>query len=76
MLTTDISPVVGKNIEYDVPSFEFIKPENRKSNDPDDPDYYVQRLERVGAFRDIFKVSYNYYVRIIARDMLPPLFTS
>lgn len=57
MLTTDISPVVGKSIEYDVPSFEFIKPENRKSNDPTNPDYYVQRLERVGAFRDIFKVG-------------------
>mmetsp|Transcript_32797 Transcript_32797/g.96678 ORF Transcript_32797/g.96678 Transcript_32797/m.96678 type:complete len:894 (-) Transcript_32797:282-2963(-) len=58
MLTTDISPVVGKNIEYDVPSFEFIKPQNRKSNDPTNPDYYVQQLERVGAFRDIFKMEF------------------
>ena len=74
MLTTDISPAIGKSIEYDIPSFEFIKPENRKSNDPDDPDYYVQRLERVGAFRDMFKVSYTcYYVRI-AKDMLLYLF--
>jgi hypothetical protein len=50
MLTADISPAVGKNIEFDVPSYEYLLPEHQKSTDPQ-----VQRLERVGPFNELFK---------------------
>jgi len=53
MLTADISPVVGKQIEFDVPSFNYLKPENR---DPDDP--HIQRLVRTGPFKDLFKMEF------------------
>jgi len=51
MLTIDICPIVGKNIECDVPSFEYVKPENQK-------DGYIQRLTRTGVFRDLFKMEF------------------
>ena len=53
MLTADISPAVGKDIEFDVPSFPYIKPENK---DPSNP--YIQRLERNGPFNELFKMEF------------------
>lgn len=54
MLTADISPAVGKNIEFDVPQFQFL-PEDIQSVNNRRP---VQRLERRGAFRDLFQHDY------------------
>lgn len=51
MLTTDISPAVGKSIEYDVPSFEYLPADQRK-------DGFIQRLERTGKFRDMFQKEF------------------
>lgn len=50
MLTADISPAVGKNIEFDVPSFMFLQPDEQSDADP-----HIQRLERVAPFNELFK---------------------
>lgn len=50
MLTADISPAVGKNLEFDVPSFMFLDPSEQA-----EADSHVQRLERVAPFRELFK---------------------
>ena len=57
MLTADISPAVGKNIEFDVPRGQFLPSEIRGTIDADlTGDYqFVQRLVREGKFRDIFQ---------------------
>lgn len=50
-ITTDASPAVGKSIEYDVPSFQYLPEDQRK-------DGYIQRLERTGRFRDLFQMDF------------------
>lgn len=53
MVSADVSPVLGRNIEFDVPGFRFLDPANAKPTDPT-----VQRLERTGPFRELFKMSF------------------
>ena len=53
MLSADISPVVGKNIEFDVPSYQFLKPENVKFGMP-----RIQRLVREGPFNELFQMEF------------------
>lgn len=53
MLTADISPVVGKVIEFDVPRFDLL-PEDQIA--PEDPT--VQRLERTLPFNEMFKMDF------------------
>jgi len=53
MITADISPVVGKAIEFDVPSYENLKPGNVKEGMP-----RIQRLVREGPFDELFQMEF------------------
>lgn len=53
MITADISPVVGKNIEYDVPSFETLPEVLQKDGDP-----MTQHLVREMPFKDLFQMEF------------------
>ena len=53
MLTADISPAVGKAIEFDIPSYQYLKSDNIKDGMP-----HVQRLEREGPFNELFKMEF------------------
>jgi len=50
MLTADISTAVGKVLEHDVASWEYLPPEQQAQDNP-----YIQRLERVEPFNQMFK---------------------
>lgn len=50
MLTADISPVVEKNIEFDVPPYPLLSEDFQKLEDPK-----VQRLVREIPFRELFQ---------------------
>merc|ERR1719343_892132 len=50
MLTADISPAVGKNLEYDVPDYKYLPEQYQKEDDPT-----IQRLERVAPFNELFQ---------------------
>jgi len=53
MLTADISPAVGKVIEFDVPSYQYLKPNEVKFGYP-----RIQRLVREGPFNELFKMEF------------------
>lgn len=53
MITADISPVVGKTIEYDVPNFQALPDFVRKDNDPT-----VQHLVRELPFNELFQMEF------------------
>ena len=53
MLTADISPVVDKAIEYDVPYWGDLLDEFVKDDDP-----FTQRLVREEPFRDMFQMEF------------------
>jgi hypothetical protein len=53
MITADISPAVGKNLEYDVPSQEFLPQVQQKTGVP-----WVQRLERTMPFNELFQMEF------------------
>jgi hypothetical protein len=53
MLTADISPVVGKNIEFDVPPYTQLDPEFQKPEAPK-----IQLLERELPFNEMFKMEF------------------
>lgn len=53
MLTADISPAVGRAIEFDVPMYEYIRDGNAKEGMP-----RIQRLEREGPFNELFKMEF------------------
>lgn len=59
MLTADISPVVDRTIEFDVPAFQDLPEQFQKPGDP-----FVQRLEREMPFNEMFKHEFfgaDYY---------------
>lgn len=53
MLTADISPAVGANLEFDVPQFNNLPPDQIKEDMPT-----VQRLTREGPFNELFKMEF------------------
>ena len=53
MLTADISPVVGANLEFDVPQFNNLPLDQIKEDMPT-----VQRLVREGPFNQLFKIEF------------------
>mmetsp|Transcript_32533 Transcript_32533/g.79238 ORF Transcript_32533/g.79238 Transcript_32533/m.79238 type:complete len:860 (+) Transcript_32533:198-2777(+) len=53
MITADISPVVGKTIEYDVPNFQTLPDFLQKDGDPN-----VQHLIRELPFRDLVQMEF------------------
>lgn len=53
MITADISPAVGANLEFDVPRYTDLPADQI---DPTMPT--VQRLTREGTFKDLFKIEF------------------
>lgn len=53
MLTADISPAVGANLEFDVPQYQDLPPDQVKEGTPT-----VQRLTREGPFNELFKIEF------------------
>jgi hypothetical protein len=59
MLTADVSPVVNRTIEFDVPSYDNLPVEFQKPGDP-----FIQRLVREMPFNEMFKHEFfgaDYY---------------
>jgi len=59
MLTADVSPVVNRSIEFDVPAFDLLPEQFQKPGDP-----FVQRLVREEPFSTMFKHNFfgaDYY---------------
>ena len=53
MITADISPVVGKSLEYDVPDFTTLPDFLQKDSNP-----MVQHLVRELPFKDLFQMEF------------------
>ncbi|CAB9508494.1 Stress up-regulated Nod 19 [Seminavis robusta] len=51
LLVADIAPAVDMQLEYDVPSFNLLTPEHQAEG-------YIQRLERVAPFNEMFQVRF------------------
>jgi len=52
-ISTDIAPVVGKNIEFDVPQCQRLPLEQHLSEDPT-----IQVPKRAGTFRTLFRMQF------------------
>lgn len=53
LLIADIAPAVDMLLEYDVPSYQFLPADQQADDNP-----FVQRLERVAPFNEMFQVSF------------------